>query len=327
MTASTNQKIVVLGAGAWGMAFSTLLAHNGHNVTLWCYEEEVAREIAATRINSRYLPGVTLSLNIHPEHDLRTALEGATLIFEAIPVAYMRSIFESMVTQVPAASNARWVFLSKGIEQKTFFLPSQICTDVFKKNITFAALGGPNFASELVQCGLTATIIASPDHLFAQEVADVVRNEYFKPYLSNDPVGVHVGGALKNIIALAVGIAHGAGYNTHNTTAFLLTQGLNEMVQCAERFGAHSQTIYGLAGLGDMLLTCSSTLSKNMRVGMQLGQGVLLEEIQAAMPALPEGINTLQTLQALIKLWNVQVPLCQAAYATIFERKPFTINF
>src|SRR5579872_526205 len=310
---NTQTKVTVLGAGAWGTSFATLLAHNGLQVNLWSFEQTVAHDIQKHRINTTYLPNVKLLSNIHVTTDMQEALQDSTWVFEAIPVAFLRKTLQ----QAKPFTNAQqsWVVLSKGIERDTFSLPSQIIQDVFG----FKAAGvvaGPNFAKELAEKAYTATTVASYDPKKAQELSDLLANEFFKTYISNDMIGVQVGGAIKNVLALA--IALGKGSHLHeNTIAFILTQGLQEIAQIAEFFGGKKETVYGLSGLGDMFLTCTSPLSKNFQAGSLLAKGSKLADIERIM-TLPEGINTTQSLFHLIEKNNLDLPLCRGVYDVIF---------
>ncbi len=316
-------KITVLGAGAWGTAIATLLAHNKHDVTLWCFEPEVARDINLVHINKKFLPDVQLPETIQATNNMQEALEGATWIFEAIPVLYMRSVFQQAKMSVP--SDTRWVLLSKGLEQDTLMLPTQIFDDVFGKHVSKAVVGGPNFARDLVAKALTATTIASSDNKLAHGLEKILSNNYFITTISDDMIGVQVGGAIKNVLALAVGIARGNGWK-ENTIAYLLTQGLAEIATLSEHMGGKRETVYGLSGLGDMILTCTGTLSKNLRVGTMIGQGKTMDEIKDLVPVLPEGINTTASLYALMVRDNIQLPVCQRTYACIFQGIAFTLT-
>ncbi|MFH0898376.1 MAG: NAD(P)H-dependent glycerol-3-phosphate dehydrogenase, partial [bacterium] len=311
----------ILGAGAWGSAIASVLDVNNHHVILWCHEPEVAYEITTSKTNKMYIPTLAFSQNITATTDLYEAVTSAEWIFEALPVKFLRSIVEKAKPHVP--NNAKWVILSKGIEQETLFLPSQIIEDVLKKTVPHVVLAGPNFAHELVEKLFTASFVASANHALAQEIAAIMRNTYFKPVLSDDPIGTQVAGALKNVLALISGIAYGSGYK-ENTVAYLLTQGLKEIAHLAHCFGGKRETAYDLPGLGDMILTCTGTLSKNLKAGRFLARNCSLEELSLNFQALPEGINTIQSLYQLIKQNNLDLPLCKAAYEFIFQNKPFS---
>lgn len=315
-------KITILGAGAWGTAFATLLAHNGHRVTLWCYEQDVADAINQDHENKKYLPDIKLPENISATSSMHEALHNAALIFEAVPVMYMRQIFQQAKNHV--LPSARWVLLSKGIEQHTLMLPAQILDDVFGIAVTKAVIGGPNFAKDLSRKALTATTIASADSALVSQLETLLANNYFITKRSSDLIAVHVGGAIKNVLALATGIARGAGYK-ENTIAYLLTEGLAEIATLAQHLGGKRETIYGLCGLGDMIVTCTGTLSKNLHVGTLLGEGKSLEQIKGLVPVMPEGINTTASLHELMKREGLHLPICKKTYDYIFQGIPFTL--
>ena len=310
--------VCMLGEGAWGTAVATLLAHNGFQVKLWCYDHAVAQAIKNTRINDRYLPGIQLDEKIQPIIDLQEALENAELIFEAIPVKFLRSIVEQ--SKSLCAPNIPWVVLSKGIEQDTLLFPTQIIDDVLSFESKKAVLVGPSFAKDVAEKKITAVSLAVTDCKFGLSLQKQLANEYFRPYLSTDLVGTQVGGALKNVITLAIGMLDGAGF-TDNAKAFMFTRGLHEMVQIANALGGKTKTLYGLSGVGDLVLTSMGTLSKNLEVGKRLGKGESLDQILQETGYIPEGINTVKSVQQLIKEKNLELPVCSGIYEVIFGSK------
>jgi glycerol-3-phosphate dehydrogenase (NAD(P)+) len=315
------QTVSVLGAGAWGTALSSLLADNGYDVVLWCYEPEVVKEIESKRTN-HFLPNIKLSEKIRPTSDIRVALESSEYVFEAIPVKYIRSILD--LTRPYVSKNHKFIVTSKGIEQETNMLPSQIVCDVFGPNSQVISIGGPNFAKDLAAKKLTACVVASKDVELSNQVSKILKNTYFKPYISSDVDGVQVGGALKNVFALAIGIAHSLEYG-ENTIAFLMTRCLVEMVHWTKYFGGKPETVYGLSGFGDLFLTCSSTVSKNFKFGRMLGQGKSLNELSKEFVVVPEGINTLQTIKKIIDAKQLNLPVCLGTYDVVFEGKAFKL--
>jgi glycerol-3-phosphate dehydrogenase (NAD(P)+) len=318
------KQIAVLGAGAWGTAMAVLLADNGHDVRLWCYESEVACDIATFRMNKKYLPDVLLSERITAITDIAHACNGAEWIFESVPSKFIRTILHDVKHAAPSTERLPWVILSKGIEQDSLLAPSQILQEVFdNRDMSIVVLGGPNFAAELTQRAMTATVIASHNKQLATDLAALVRNDYFRPIISDDMIGIQVCGAIKNVLAVAIGLAQGAGYKHENTRALLITQGLAEVAVLVEHFGGKKETVYGYAGLGDLFLTCAGSLSKNLRVGKMLGKGAQLDELSASLPALPEGISSSVALYELIKKHDLDLPLCCSVYESVFEDKPF----
>ncbi len=320
---SSKPTITILGAGAWGSAIAHLLDTNGHKINLWCHEPEVVHEITSSKTNSRYLPGVTFSDNVYATNDLEQAVKSSEIILESIPVTFLRTITER--TKPFVSDKASWVILSKGIEQETLLLPSQIIEDVFEKTVPHVILGGPNFAKELADKQFTASFIAGKDTALVREISNIIKNTYFKPVASDDPLGTQIAGALKNVLALIIGIAYGSGHK-ENTVAYLFTQGLKEIAMLTQHLGGKKETAYDLPGLGDMVLTCTGTLSKNLKAGRLLAQNRSLEDLKLNFQALPEGINTIQSVYQLIQANNLDLPLCQAAYGFIFKNAPFS-NF
>lgn len=315
-----DKTVTVLGAGAWGTALSNLLAENGYDVILWCHESNVVKDIESTRINKDFLPGVNLNSKIRPTCDIQVAVESSEFIFEAIPVKYIRTILALAKPYV--SSNHKFIVTSKGIEQETNMLPSQIVCDVFGIDSKVLSIAGPNFAKDLAAKKLTACVIASKDVEIAGLVCNILKNTYFKPYISNDINGVQVGGAIKNVFALAIGIAHSLD-SGENTIAFLMTRCLVEMVYWVKYFGGKQETAYGLSGFGDLFLTCSSTVSKNFKFGRMLGQGLSLNELSKQFAAVPEGVNTLQTIKRIIDSEKLNLPVCLGTYDIVFEGKSF----
>ncbi len=314
------KNVCVLGDGAWGTAVATLLAHNGHTVKLWCHNPLVADSIAKTGYNQQFLPGIKLDARIQPVVDIAQAVDGARFIFEAVPVSYLRSVLE----QARPCVNQQhvWVILSKGIEQQTLMLPSQVLDDVVGYVAKKVIFSGPSFARDLACKDITAVTLAATDQTLVQEVQQLLHNDYFRPYSSTDPVGVQVGGALKNVITLGVGIVEGAGFSD-NTKAFLFTRGLQEMERLAQVLGGTPSTLYGLSGVGDLVVTATGKQSRNLLVGQQLGKGEVLETILHNLGGkVPEGINTVQSVHELQQKLGITLPICQGIYEVIFEQLP-----
>jgi glycerol-3-phosphate dehydrogenase (NAD(P)+) len=308
--------VAVLGAGAWGTAFSTLLAQQGFTVKLWCYEEDVASDIKDKHINTRYLPDCTLDTNIKPTTSLQEALKDVRFVFEVVPVKFMRSILKQ--AREHATSDQIWVLLSKGIEQETHKLPPDIIDEVFGFSPQKVTISGPNFARDLVQKAYTATTIASSNCDLSREVGKMLSCDYFRSYFSLDPIGVHVGGAIKNVLALTIGIARGAGH-PDNTVAFLLTRGMHEIGILANHFGGKQETVYGLSGLGDLVLTSLGEHGRNQKVGFMVGQGETLNDVLERTGLIPEGVNTVQSVAQLIEKHSLDLPICQGTYEILFK--------
>lgn len=292
--------IAVLGDGAWGTAIATLLAHNGIDVTLWCYNETVAQEINTHHTNAQFLPNIILPSTIKATTDMVTALQNAQWVFEAVPVKYMRSVLEQSKPFIKPQH--RFVILSKGIEEGSCLLPSQIITSMLGTPQQTVVLSGPSFAHELARHDLTMVNCASFDKELARQCMLMVNNNYFKTVYTADVIGIEVCAALKNVITLAVGIAQGAGCGD-NAKAMIITKGLAEMANLVQAMGGKQDTVYSFAGVGDLLLTATGTYSKNLAYGKQIGQGVHPEGLA------PEGVNTLMSIKKLAHLHNVQMPL------------------
>lgn len=316
------KQITILGAGAWGTAIATLLADNGHSVLLWCHEPEVAQGINKNHSNQHYLPGILLSERITATADLKVALEGAEWIFEAVPVAYLRAILDQAKGWYSPIQ--KWVIMSKGIEQETLRLPTQIIDDVFGVHVRKAVVAGPSFAADVVRKQITGVVVASESCDDALMLQTMLANAYFRPYITTDILGVQIGSALKNVIALGIGMLKGAGY-ADNAQAYMLTRGLREIAQLAHSMGGKQETVYGLSGMGDLVLTSMGSSSKNMALGKLLGAGESLEQIAQRFGTLPEGLNTVKSIHRLTHRYKLTLPLCAGIYEVIFEQKPLNV--
>lgn len=316
--------ITILGEGAWGTACATLFAYNGHKVILWCYHPQIADEIQKTRFNSTYLPKIKLDENIFATNDIEYAINEANLIVEAIPVVFLRSIFEKC-KKIKNSQQKPWLLLSKGIEQETLFFPSQILLESIGKNTSFAVLSGPSFAIEVARKKMTGVMVASIDNILSKKIEKIISNEFFKTKNVDDIIGLQTGGALKNIIALTTGLLNGANYGD-NSKALIITQALKEISILTEKLGGKKETIYDLAGLGDLVLTSLSTTSKNYRFGQEVGKGFSIKEVLNKIKTPPEGINTLKSVNIILKKHNLNLQLIQNIY-NFFIYKKKDINF
>jgi len=314
----TSKIITVLGAGAFGTSVAQLLADNGYQVKLWSYESQVVQDITKSCENKKYLDGVKLSSNIKPTSDLREALEGSKFVFEAIPVKFLRNILNQIKDFL--SHEQILVVLSKGIEQETLLLPTQIIDDIFGKKLQKTVMAGPNFAKKKKKKCCTATVVCSQEKNITQELQKILTNDYFKTYPSDDIVGVQVGGAIKNVICLTAGFVHGSCFS-QNSLAFLLTLGLEEMAKLSVCLGGKKDTVYGLAGFGDLVLSATGSLSRNLNAGKLIGQGKKVQDLQKEFGTLPEGINTVTSIYNLIKKCNLDLPICIGTYEVVFEGK------
>ncbi len=317
-------RIAVIGAGAWGTALAIVLGRRGdHEVRLWAFEREVLQSIEQTRINSMFLPGCPLPPTVTATNDFKEALNGAEIVLSVMPSHHCRRTFEHM---------AQWLlpkmlFLSatKGVENDTLLRMSQVIDEVVSRYCgfkpTLAALSGPSFAKEVAEGKPTAVTVASPDRALATRVQKEFSDPNFRIYINDDLVGVELGGALKNVIAIAAGVCAGMNIG-HNPVAALITRGLAEITRLAVACGAKPQTMAGLAGMGDLVLTCTGGLSRNRSVGEALGQGHKLPEIIAGMKGMvAEGVLTTNAAIGLAKKYGVEMPITEQMYAILNSGK------
>jgi glycerol-3-phosphate dehydrogenase (NAD(P)+) len=315
------KKIGVIGAGSWGTTLADLLAKKGHDVVLWAYEPELVAEMTATRENGPYLPGITLSPRLAFTNDLAAAVTGKELLLFVTPSQVTRRVLTQMLPFCPA--DALIVSASKGVEVDTERLVSQIYEEILPAELyrRFAVLSGPSFAREVAKEMPTAVVAAAADPAVAREVQQVFSCGYFRVYTNNDVIGVELGGAIKNVIAIAAGISDGLGFG-YNTRAALITRGLAEITRLGVALGARTETFAGLAGMGDLVLTCTGDLSRNRTVGMQLGEGRRLPEILADMRMVAEGVKTAESTRRLAQRLGVDMPIIEQVYLVLYEEKP-----
>lgn len=313
-------KIGVIGAGSWGTTLANLLAKAGHQVTLWVYEADLALRIAESRINDLYLPGVTLAPSLACTSQLREAVEGSQLLLLVSPSQVMRHVLTDLT---PFLSNdCLLVSAAKGIENGTLMTMSEVLEEVLGAEVAqrSAFLSGPSFAREVAAEQLTAVAVAAASPAVAKKVQAVFSTEYFRVYTNQDVMGVEIGGALKNVIAVAAGVSDGLGYN-HNSRAALITRGLVEIARLGVAKGAQEATFYGLAGMGDLVLTCTGDLSRNRSVGVALGQGRSLDDILNHMHMVAEGVKTTESAYQLAQKLGISMPITEQMYLILYEGK------
>ncbi len=308
-------KIAVLGGGSFGTAIANILAANGHETTLWMRSVEHANRCRQEKQNNRYLPGFDLDSRLLFSADLEASVKNASLIFISIPSNSFRQVTQDLVGKV--SNGVGIISTAKGIEPESFTLMSEILKQELPDNPR-GVLSGPNFAKEIIQYQQTGTVIASDDADLVQMVQRVLSSATFRVYANHDPYGVELGGALKNIYAIICGMAAALGAG-HNTQAMLLTRSLAEMGRFAQKMGSDPMTFLGLAGVGDLILTCTSDLSRNYRVGFALGQGKKLDDIVQQLGQVAEGVNTLKQVKQKAAELNVYMPLVSGLYAILFE--------
>lgn len=312
------KNISVIGAGSWGTALAVLLAEKGFNVKLWARREEIAREIESKRENSQYLPGIKMPGNLIANCSLKDAVEGTDIIVSAIPSQFLREILEG----VKKIYNSQIVVsLTKGLEHPTSKRMSEVIEEVLGKSAKIVVLSGPNHAEEVSRKMPTATVVASKSKKAGKLVADCLATPYFKAYQLADITGVEICGALKNITAMATGVGDGLGFGD-NARASIITLGLVEMNNFGRHFGAKRGTVYGLAGVGDLIATCTSRHSRNRFVGENLAKGKTMEEIRKEMHGMvAEGIPTTKAVYEYSMKHRIEMPLTCQAYQVLFEKK------
>lgn len=322
-------RIAVIGAGAWGTAISIVLGRKeSHSVRLWAHEKEVSESVAQRRVNEKFLPGQPIPDSVNATTDLAEALSGAEIVVSAMPSQHCRHLFEQMRPHLPP--QALIVSATKGLEEGSLLRMTEIIGQALGNNLfasgeattpRVGALSGPTFAMEAARGDPTAITVASQDRELARGVQDVFSDPKFRVYTNTDLVGVELGGALKNIIAIAAGISHGLGLG-HNSVAALITRGLAEMTRLVVACGGRAETMAGLAGLGDLVLTCTGGLSRNRSVGVELGRGRKLSEIIAGMHGMvAEGIFTTTAAVGLAQAHGVEMPITQQMHAILREGK------
>jgi glycerol-3-phosphate dehydrogenase (NAD(P)+) len=314
-------RVAVLGAGSWGTALAEHLASKGPSVRLWARTRELADQIARTRENARYLPGIALPAGVSATSDLQEALAGADLVLFVVPSHGLRALAREVAPLMD--DRALIVTATKGIENESLMLMTQVLIDELGRAAEprLSALGGPSFAKEVALGLPTAVCVASSQGDTARSVQELLASDRFRVYSSEDVVGVELGGALKNVIAIAAGAADGLGFG-HNARAGLITRGIAEITRLATALGAHPQTLAGLSGMGDLVLTCTGDLSRNRMVGIELGRGRTLPEVLAKMNMVAEGVRTAKSAYDLARREGVDMPITAEVYKALYEGKP-----
>ena len=312
-----SKKITLLGAGSWGTALALLLARNGFEVLLWGHDENEIAGLAEYREHRQLLPGFILPAQI----SLTTQLEEASAFSELILIAVPSHAFAATLSRLkatPQAESLKIAWVTKGFNPQDGRLLHQVVADIFSPETPAAILSGPTFAREVAQNLPTAITIASDHSEFANQLADIFHNERFRPYTSSDIVGVEVGGAVKNVLAIAAGIADGLGFGA-NTRAALITRGLNEIMRLGLKLGGKPETFMGLAGMGDLVLTCTDDQSRNRRCGLALGQGKTRAEIAVEIGQEIEGISAAKDTYLLAQKHQIDMPITEQTYKVLYE--------
>ncbi len=313
-------RAAIIGAGSFGTALARVLGSKGISVRIWAREEEVRTAIAERHENPRFLPGIRLPETVVPAESPESAVKEAELVLAATPSHVARQVFEPLAEVLPPETPI--VTISKGIEEESLLLPTEVLESVLPERLHpyLAALSGPSFAKEVAQEKPTLVTIASKWDRTARLVQEAFSTPYFRPYTSTDVIGVQLGGALKNVLAIGAGIIEGLE-GGHNARAALITRGLAEMVRLATARGADEKTLSGLSGVGDLVLTCTGELSRNRTVGYELGKGRKLQEILASLGHVAEGVKTAHSAWQMAQKLGVEVPITEQVYRILYEDK------
>lgn len=311
------KNITVIGAGSWGLALGLLLNEKGNCVTFWCYEEKEKNEILQHRENKRCLPGIKIPLEINFTTSMEEALKEAELVVMAVPSKAVRMTAENMKNYLNEYTTV--VNVAKGVEEETLLTLSQVMGEVIPNPVV--VLSGPSHAEEVARHIPTTVTVSSKDMKYAYEVQDLFMNKYFRVYTNEDLIGIEIGGALKNVIALAAGVVEGMGFGD-NTKAALMTRGIAEMTRLGIAMGGKPSTFSGLTGIGDLIVTCTSGHSRNRRAGELIGQGYTIDEAIQKVNMVVEGVPTTKAGYALMQKYKVEMPILDAIYKVIFENEP-----
>jgi glycerol-3-phosphate dehydrogenase (NAD(P)+) len=302
------KNLSIIGGGSWGTALAVVLAPRFQNVRLWVFETDLAARMHESRENDVYLPGTPLPKNVHPTSDLGTAMEDAEIVLSVMPSHLVRSVYTRLLEFLHPS--LLFVSATKGLENESLLRVSEVIRDVVRPLFEprVAVISGPTFAKEVARFEPTALVVASDDQELTATVQAAFSGPTFRLYTSTDPVGVEVGGSIKNVVAIGSGVLHGMGLG-HNATAALITRGLAEMTRLAVAMGGKPLTLAGLAGLGDLVLTCTGDLSRNRTVGVELARGRKLDEIVRSMKMVAEGIKTTNAAVDLARRHGVEMPI------------------
>ncbi len=315
------KRLAIIGGGSWGTALAIVLARRFEHVRLWIHEDGLAERVVATRENDLYLPGFRLPAAVEPVSSLEHALEGAEVVLGVMPSHHARPLYRRMLPHLEPSM--RFVSATKGIENGTLMRVSEVITEVVSERFPprVAVLSGPTFAREIARGDPAAVVISSIDAELAQEIQAGFVGPSLRLYTNGDPIGVELGAALKNVIAIAAGVCAGLDLGS-NTMAALITRGLAEITRLAVAMGGNPATLAGLAGLGDLVLTCTGDLSRNRRVGLELGRGRPLSEIVGGMNMVAEGVKTTHAAYDLARREDVEMPITSEMYQILENGKP-----
>jgi glycerol-3-phosphate dehydrogenase (NAD(P)+) len=308
--------VAVLGAGSWGTALSILLAKNGVSARLWDRDADHIAQLNRDRTNERYLPGIELPELVSPLDGLEAAVDAADFVLIVVPSGGFRSVLQRVRTQVGSAFNLIWA--SKGLEPGTGKFLHQVVDEELPEHRSIAVLSGPSFAKEVARGLPTAVTVASKNTEYAQTAATLFHCATFRTYTCDDVIGVELGGSVKNVLAIGAGISDGLGYGA-NARAALITRGLAEIMRLGTRLGGHRETFMGLAGVGDLVLTCTDDQSRNRRLGLAIGRGVPLEKAVEDIGQAVEGLHTAKEIALLAEQLGVEMPIVDHVKAVLYD--------
>jgi glycerol-3-phosphate dehydrogenase (NAD(P)+) len=313
---STQHPVAIVGGGAWGTALAVNLGRRGIPVRLWMYEDELVRRMVARRDNPVYLPGIEIPDTVAPTDDIANAVTDVSLVVFAVPTPFARGLHSRLRPRI--GRRIPVVVATKGIEEDTLLLPTEVATACLDPETPIAVMSGPSFAEEVARGVPTAIVIAAEDAELGRAIQDRLSGETLRLYTNPDVIGVQIAAALKNVVAIAAGIADGLGFG-HNTVAALITRGLAEIRRLGVARGASPETFSGLASLGDLVLTCTGVLSRNRQVGQAIGRGERLTDVIARMPHVAEGVRTARSARDLAGNSGVQMPIVEEVYRILYE--------
>jgi glycerol-3-phosphate dehydrogenase (NAD(P)+) len=313
--------ICVLGAGSWGTAMAILIARNGHQTQLWGRSKTHMEALAKDRCNRRYLPNIPLPNGLECSSDLKHSVQNRDIVVVAVPSHAFRSTLERVAGYLDGRTRIAWA--TKGLDPKGGGLLHETVYQIFSRQRPIAVVSGPTFAIEVAQNLPTAMTIASPDSQFASDLSEILHNQRLRVYTSDDIIGVQLGGAVKNVLAIATGAADGLGFGA-NSRAAIVTRGLAELMRLGLALGAKQETLMGLAGLGDIVLTCTDNQSRNRRLGIGLGQGRTLNEVIREIGQEVEGISAAREIYQLATKHGIEMPIAEQVYKVLYEKVPPT---
>ena len=316
MTLQQSQPVAVLGPGSWGTALSVLLARNGQSVRLWGHDPVHVAQLKAERVNRNFLPDIELPATITPLDSLAEAVHGVQDVMVVVPSHVFKTVLEQLAAAVTGAIRLSWA--TKGIEPENCCLLHETAISVFGPEQIMAVLSGPTFAREVAVGLPTAATLAANDEAFARDLSGRFHCDHFRVYTTDDISGVEIGGAVKNVLAIATGIADGLDFGA-NTRAALVTRGLAEMMRLGVAVGGRRETFMGLAGLGDLVLTCTDNQSRNRRLGLALGRGEDLDKALASIAQVVEGVQTARQVMQLAGRFDIDMPISARVYEVLYE--------